>query len=87
MKQTHWCFCDVIYKNEYIDQDDFLINSFWSEIWFKFCLNYGIAIAVFLPLCMLRNLSKLRFASSAGVNHYHRCPITFFLHLSFNRKS
>ena len=51
----------------YESLDAFLLNSFWKEYKLKFPVNYGLAILILLPICLLKNVSKMRFASTFGI--------------------
>lgn len=47
--------------------DDFFQNSFWSKNYIKFPVMYGIAFLIITPLCLLKNISKMRFNSIFGI--------------------
>jgi amino acid permease len=47
--------------------NDFFTNSFWAESEFKFPIMYGLALFVILPLCLLKDVSKMRFTSIFGI--------------------
>jgi amino acid permease len=47
--------------------DDFYQNSFWSKYYVKFPVMYGTAIFIILPLCLMKNISKMRFNSIFGI--------------------
>jgi amino acid permease len=51
----------------YNSVEDFAINSFWNKIWVKLLVCYGITFVVLLPLCLLNNASKMRYASTFGI--------------------
>ena len=51
----------------FISVDDFVSNSFWNKLWIKFVVCYGIMIIFLLPLCLLHNASKMRYASTFGI--------------------
>jgi len=51
----------------YQSMNDFFENSFWSYYSFKFPIMYGLAFIVVLPLCLLKDISKMRFNSIFGV--------------------
>ena len=42
-------------------------NSFWNQLWLKFVVCYGITIICLLPLCLLHNASRMRYASTFGI--------------------
>ena len=47
--------------------EDFAINSFWNEFKIKFIICYLISILILTPLCLLKNISKMRYASMFGI--------------------
>ena len=47
--------------------EDFALNSFWSEFKIKFIICYLISILILTPLCLLKNISKMRYASMFGI--------------------
>ena len=51
----------------YTSVEDFANNSFWNKLWIKFVVCYGIAVVFLLPLCLLKNASKMRYASTFGI--------------------
>ena len=51
----------------YISVDEFVAESFWNKLWIKFLVCYGITILFLLPLCLLHNASKMRYASAFGI--------------------
>ena len=51
----------------FISVEDFAINSFWKQLWLKFVVCYSITIILLLPLCLLHNASKMRYASTFGI--------------------
>jgi amino acid permease len=51
----------------YQSMNDFFEKSFWSYYSFKFPIMYGLAFFVILPLCLLKDISKMRFNSIFGV--------------------
>lgn len=53
--------------NQYKNIDDFVDNSFWKDYIFKFPINYGVATVILLPICLLKDISKMRFASTFGL--------------------
>ena len=57
----------AIGQYEYKNIDDFVDNSFWKEYVFKFPINYGVAGVILLPICLLKDISKMRFASTFGL--------------------
>lgn len=51
----------------YENLDEFLIRSFWKDYLFKFPVNYGLGLIILLPLCLLKDISKMRFSSILGI--------------------
>jgi len=51
----------------YDNMNDFVQKSFWSSYVYKFFVMYGILHIILLPLCLLKDMSKLRFSSIFGV--------------------
>lgn len=51
----------------YNDIESFLTTSFWSWTWVKLCTMYGMTTFVILPLCLLKDVSRLRMGSLLGV--------------------
>ena len=51
----------------YKSVEDFAIDSFWNRLWIKFLVCYGITCVILLPLCLLKNASKMRYASTFGI--------------------
>jgi amino acid permease len=47
--------------------DEFLTNSFWSHYNYKFPVMYALAILIVFPLCLLKDISKMRFTSIFGI--------------------
>ena len=47
--------------------EDFALNSFWNEFKIKFIICYLISILILTPLCLLKNISKMRYASMFGI--------------------
>jgi amino acid permease len=52
---------------QYKSIDEFFNKSFWSDYSFKFPVMYALAFLVILPLCLLKNISKMRFTSIFGI--------------------
>ena len=51
----------------YSDINDFLERSFWGEYKWKFIVCYSLASFIILPLCLLKNASKMRYTSTFGI--------------------
>lgn len=51
----------------YESLDDFLKNSFWKGYKWKFPVCYGFSVVILLPICLLKNVSKMRFTSAFGI--------------------
>ena len=55
--------CNLKYENAEI----FAHKSFWSEFKIRFFICYLITVIILFPLCKLKNISKMRYASSFGI--------------------
>ena len=51
----------------YKSVEEFAMKSFWNKLWIKFLVSYGITGIILLPLCLLKNASKMRYASTFGI--------------------
>ena len=51
----------------YKNVEDFAKNSFWNIFWVRLLVCYGIAIIILFPLCQLKDVSKMRYASTFGM--------------------
>lgn len=56
---------DVHYKDEYDDFDSF-VDNVWGEWKFKIPIMYGF-VALVIPLCLLKDQSKMKFTSLVSV--------------------
>jgi amino acid permease len=51
----------------YANVETFVAESFWSEKSMKFIVCYLITITVLFPLCRLKTISHMRYASTFGI--------------------
>lgn len=58
---------NVIGGYNYESMLTFLSDTYWSEIWVKLCVNFGIAIVVIFPLCLISKMKILNISSTVGV--------------------
>jgi amino acid permease len=58
-------FCG--YYEDYETVENFLTKSFWNLLYVKFSIMYGITIVILLPLCLLRDVSRLGVSSLLGL--------------------
>jgi len=69
----------------YANVETFVAESFWSEKSMKFIVCYLITITVLFPLCRLKTVSHMRYASTFGIlslffaNFYSFSRIPLFL--------
>ena len=56
-----------IFGYGYMGVEDFAEKSFWNNIFIKFIICYIIAAFILSPLCLLKNISKMRYASMFGI--------------------
>ena len=54
-------------KFGYKNVEEFAEKSFWSYFWVRLIVCYGITILILFPLCQLKNISKMRYASTFGI--------------------
>ena len=47
--------------------EDFALNSFWHKLKFRLFICYIISSVILIPLCLLKNISKMRYASMFGI--------------------
>jgi len=47
--------------------EDFALNSFWHQFKYKFFICYIITAVILTPLCLLKNISKMRYTSMFGI--------------------
>ena len=58
---------NVIGGYDYESMLTFLSDTYWSEIWVKLCVNFGIGIIAIFPLCLITDMKKLNISSTVGV--------------------
>jgi amino acid permease len=51
----------------YSSMEDFSKNSFWKGLDFKFPIMFTIVLFILFPLCIIDNISKMRFNSMFGL--------------------
>ena len=51
----------------YQDINTFLKESFWGHFQYKFFVSFAITVFIILPLCLLKNVSKMRYTSTLGI--------------------
>ena len=51
----------------YSNVEEFVAESFWSDKRVKFLVCYFITITVLYPLCQLKTISRMRYASTFGI--------------------
>ena len=51
----------------YANVEEFVAQSFWSQKKIKFFVCYLITITILFPLCRLKTISKMRYASTFGI--------------------
>ena len=54
-------------KYGYINVEEFAEKSFWGIFWVRFSVLYGITIFILFPLCSLKDVSKMRYATTFGL--------------------
>ena len=58
---------NVIGGYNYESMLTFLSDTYWSEIWVKLCVNFGVGILIIFPLCLISNMKILNISSTVGV--------------------
>jgi amino acid permease len=58
---------NVIGGYNYESMLTFLSDTYWSEIWVKLCVNFGIGILIIFPLCLISKMKILNISSTVGV--------------------
>ena len=56
-----------IFSLGYLNVEDFVAESFWSQKRIKFFVCYLITVVVLFPLCRLKTISRMRYASTFGI--------------------
>ena len=51
----------------YPNVEDFAEKTFWNKFWVRFLVCYGLTILILFPLCQLKDVSKMRYASTFGM--------------------
>ena len=51
----------------YSNVEEFVAESFWSQKNIKFFVCYFITITILFPLCQLKTISRMRYASTFGI--------------------
>jgi amino acid permease len=50
-------------KTDYPSFDDHYMPEVWSLYYFKYPIMFGVSICLIMPMCLLKDISNLRFAS------------------------
>ena len=54
-------------KYGYLNVEEFAEKSFWNKFWVRLLVCYGMTILILFPLCQLKDVSKMRYASTFGM--------------------
>ena len=57
----------LYYYKKYETMDDFLKNSFWDDWYIQILLPYASSLIIVYPMCLIKDVSKLRIISLIGV--------------------
>ena len=57
----------IYYFKQYKTLEDFKNNSFWKEWYIQILLPYAASIIIVYPMCLIKDVSKLRIISLIGV--------------------
>lgn len=58
---------NVIGGYDYDSMLDFLTKTYWNKLYCKCAVNFGLAILIYFPLCLIKDMKKLNISSSIGV--------------------
>lgn len=70
-----------LYMNLSGTLNDFYHNSFWGDRLFKFGFMMGVSIVIITPICLLKDVSKLRFGTLAGLTCMIAIVVMFIFQL------
>ena len=56
-----------LFSYGYSNMENFANESFWGEKKVRLCVSYGLSLFILFPLCLLKTISKMRYASTFGV--------------------
>ena len=56
-----------VYFYKDFSRDDFIKKSFWNSWYIKYVLPYASSILIVYPMCLIKDVSKLRIISMIGV--------------------
>ena len=54
-------------RYNYENIEDFSKNSFWKKYSYKFSVCYGISFVILFPLCLQKDINKMRYSSTFGL--------------------
>jgi amino acid permease len=54
-------------ENSYVDFEHGFLPEFWGKAYVKFPIMYGICCCIVIPLCLLKDISKMRVASMFSI--------------------
>ena len=75
-----------IFSYGYTNMETFASESFWGEKRVRLLVCYSITLFVLFPLCLIKTISQMRYASTFGVffcffsYYYSRYSMSFFLY-------
>ena len=58
---------NLFYYQQYANNEHFLSESFWGQLYCNYIIPYAIGLVIIFPLCLIKDVSKLRIASLFGV--------------------
>ena len=54
-------------RYNYDNIEDFSKHSFWKKYSYKFSVCYGISLIILFPLCLQKDINKMRYSSTFGL--------------------
>jgi amino acid permease len=56
-----------LFSYGYSNMENFANESFWGEKKVRLCVCYSLSLFILFPLCLIKTISKMRYASTFGV--------------------
>ena len=84
-----------VFSYGFVNMEIFSKGSFWSESHTRLIVCYSLAIFVFVPLCMIKTFSQMRYVTAFGIFSVFliifivviQCPSFFYHNVITNRQT